>query len=247
VKGEMESVEVRRLTLLNFLKRTWGIFKTDFSPNTKVWYLRYLVNYALFKLLNKNLLKQMLYNLAKETNITKQEILIHNFDRWDILIILDACRYDIFRSIIFRFFKGELVPALSPANWTLDWLCKIWSKQIYKNIIYISASPFVNRQESSPFKAKNKFLQIIEAWKLGWDSKLLTVNPKFVSLYLKLLYSKHKADIKEGKVKIVAHYLQPHIPYIISFSIAKVYEYFLNSFIERNCICNKKLLAITLL
>ncbi len=48
---------------------------------------------------------------------------------WDLLIILDACRYDYFKKYAYRFFEKrfncKLFKAISPASHTYEWARKV--------------------------------------------------------------------------------------------------------------------------
>ena len=62
---------------------------------------------------------------------------------WDVIIILDACRYDYFKKTYPKFLKGKLKKVQSIASNTPGWLKKTF-KDIYKNIVYVSANPHIN-------------------------------------------------------------------------------------------------------
>ncbi|MFB6089061.1 MAG: hypothetical protein ABEK36_04755 [Candidatus Aenigmatarchaeota archaeon] len=69
-------------------------------------------------------------------------------EKWDYLIILDACRYDYFRDIYGNYFgKGIVRKAVSPATTTIEWLAKTFP-DYYEDMIYISSSPFVKSRTS---------------------------------------------------------------------------------------------------
>lgn len=144
----------------------------------------------------------------------KQELF--NVD-WDYLIILDACRYDIFEEVYDNYLNGELVKKESKGSSTLDWLVNNFKQK--KEINYFSSNPYINSKgialnESKwgascgyNWTAKNYFEEIIDIWDFGWNEELGTVHPKRVNETIV------KNSEKLNK-KTIIHYMQPHAPYI---------------------------------
>jgi len=103
-------------------------------------------------------------------------------EKWDFLIILDACRYDYFKDVYRNYLDGNVKKAISPALHTMDWLNKVFTG-FYDDIVYISANPYINSKievtdpHGNKYKGKKHFFKIIDVWKWGWDSKLGTVPP----------------------------------------------------------------------
>jgi len=128
---------------------------------------------------------------------------------WDILIILDACRYDYFSKI--NNIDGVLKKAYTYAVCTPQYLKNNFDS-LYKDIIYISAMPHLNSKgipiKYNNYVAKGKFFKIVDVWDWGFNPNLGTVHPKevnksaipFINLY------KNK--------RFVVHYAQPHEPYL---------------------------------
>ena len=131
---------------------------------------------------------------------------------WDYLIILDACRYDYFEKVYSEYFQGNVKKVLSPGNWTLEWLNNIFSSY-YKDIIYISANPYINSKISVGkgglgYDARKHFYKIVDVWDFGWDESLTTTPPKEVNETFFKYFGKYK------NYKYIIHYMQPHAPYI---------------------------------
>jgi len=122
-------------------------------------------------------------------------------DEVDVLIILDACRYDYFA--LCNDIKGELLKLYLKCESTLSWFNKTW--QEYRDAVYISANPNINSREIGHLHyAKNLFKKIIDVWDFGWDEKLGTVPPETVTEVAKNFMDEN----------LVVHYIQPHAPYI---------------------------------
>jgi hypothetical protein len=134
-------------------------------------------------------------------------------ENWDILIILDACRYDYFKKVYKKYIKkGTLKKAISPAKHTMEWLAKIFI-EYYDDIVYISATPRVNSKleiEELGFKfdGKKHFFKIIDVWDFGWNENLGTIPPENVTKTFLKIMKKYKEK------RFILHYKQPHAPYI---------------------------------
>lgn len=122
---------------------------------------------------------------------------------WKNLIILDACRFDLFNEVREKYnLKGELNAEYSNASETQEFLLKNFAQKFYKDIVYITANPFVDRL------VRDKFFKVISVWKDGWDDKCKTVLPSV--MYEKAL----KYIRKYPNKRIIIHFIQPHYPYI---------------------------------
>ena len=129
-----------------------------------------------------------------------QKELIHG-KPWKYLIVLDACRYDIFSTLVWEFLDGDLSEAWSPGSCTIEWLEATWTGKY--DIVYVSANPFVNSKVPvKGFFGRKHFLRVIDVWDFGWDEKLATVPPKNVS----------ESVPRVEKHRVVVHYIQPHFP-----------------------------------
>jgi hypothetical protein len=128
---------------------------------------------------------------------------------WDYLIILDACRYDYFSEIFPKYFQGELRKVISQGSSTIEW-CRKSFKEMYDNIIYVSANPFINSKiEVQNFNAKEHFYKVVDVWDWGWNDQLGTVHPRQVNEAV------HKFKESYPDKRFIIHYLQPHEPYLV--------------------------------
>ena len=153
-------------------------------------------------------------NIIKEGAKIKQTELIRKRD-WDILIILDACRYDIFKEMSQKMLgKNKVTKMISPATQTVEWLDKTFKEQDFSDVIYISSNPFVNSKGIIPeqggysFNANNHFKIIVDVWDTGWNPDISTVHPLDVNKAAIV-----SMDVRP-KFRYIIHYMQPHSPYI---------------------------------
>ena len=127
---------------------------------------------------------------------------------WDVLIILDACRFDYFEKSYSDFLKGKLHKKVTCGTNTPEWRNNNF-KDYYKDIVYISSNPYINgKSEVEGFDSKKHFVKVYDVWETHWDSKLGTVTPESVS-DVTLQAVKENPD-----KKLIVHYLQPHAPYL---------------------------------
>ena len=129
-------------------------------------------------------------------------------EKWDYLIILDACRYDYFSKVYKDYFLGELKKGISTGSSTPEWF-KNSFLDFYADVIYVSGNPYINsKQEIDECCAKKHFFKVIDVWDFGWSDKLGTVPPRKINEYLLNFRSFFPQK------RFIIHYLQPHEPYL---------------------------------
>lgn len=148
--------------------------------------------------------------MRNQTNVIKK------FD-WDILIILDACRYDKFmkyHKIITDNVKDYSLEPISTGQITFTrmWLFNTWGDKIYNNINYISANGYINSKgivietDKYAFNAKKHFGKIQDVWDYGYNHATRRVEPWTMAHYSKALI--------DTSMKNIIHFQQPHAPYL---------------------------------
>jgi hypothetical protein len=129
-------------------------------------------------------------------------------EKWDYLIILDACRFDFFSEIYEKYLDGKLAIKISPGCNTPQWFNNVF-KEKYDNIIYISANPYINSKiKIKNVDAKKHFYKIIDVWDTEWNDLLGTVHPREVNIITRKIIN----DFPNKR--LIIHYLQPHEPYL---------------------------------
>jgi len=129
---------------------------------------------------------------------------------WDVLIVLDACRYDVFRSVY-----GDGIGVKSAGSCTAEWFIKTFTRP-YKDTIYVSGNPFIADRERKTgdnryrVNASLIFKRVINAWDEGWREVegVYTVDPAFVATSAILAWNIHRPR------RMIVHFLQPHAPYL---------------------------------
>lgn len=122
------------------------------------------------------------------------------FERdWDSMLILDACRYDLFRAT--NELDGRLDSVQSPASQTTEFLEKTVDGETLADTVYVSANPQVTRVDAD-------FADVVPLWEDGWDDESRTVRPETVADDVL-----DRRDEYADK-RLVVHFVQPHIPFI---------------------------------
>ena len=135
-----------------------------------------------------------------------------------ILIILDTCRYDYFKEL--NTINGRLQKAKSSGSATMEWLTKTWTG--YYNAAYVSANPYIalRWRSLSGWLGSEHFKHVEEVWKWGFKQIVVgLVDESNDSISLETIPAPEVVKgvemvIEKGFTKIVAHFMQPHSPYI---------------------------------
>ena len=124
---------------------------------------------------------------------------------WDILLLMDACRYDSFLQLLNQIkFPCKITYSIeeyvSLGSGTMEFIEKNFVGRKFNNIIYITANPIPT------ILCKNCFYKNIPLWKFCWDKKYDTVPPEMAIKYSLPFIKKYRDK------RIIIHFLQPHFP-----------------------------------
>lgn len=123
-------------------------------------------------------------------------------ETWDNLLVLDACRVDLFEETIdiTQFDSYEVKQSLGSG--TREWITRNFSGPAADDIVYVTGSPVISRHIQT---AVHHF---VEVWKEGFDKEMGTVPPGQVAEAAR--NTKERFPDK----RLVVHFLQPHYPFI---------------------------------
>lgn len=131
---------------------------------------------------------------------------IFDYD-WDLLIVLDGCRYDLMTSVNSEYnFANEIEKKRSVGSKTTEWMNKTFSDRYRKELkktIYITGNP-----NSHKFANQKEFHLLDEVWRYGWDDELGTIPPKPITDRAISLSRSNNSQ------RMLLHYMQPHAPFI---------------------------------
>ncbi len=123
---------------------------------------------------------------------------------WDNLLILDACRYDLFESV--WDFEGELRPVVSRGSATPEFLRGNFRGRTLHDTVYVTTNPMYQRHAD---EIDVSFHDVINLWTGDtWNDEHETVLPEVVT------EEAVKAQEKYPNKRLLVHYMQPHYPFI---------------------------------
>lgn len=130
---------------------------------------------------------------------------------WDVLTILDACRFDTFRDV--ADLPGDLQKKESVECATAQVLREQLDGDNYHDTVYVTAMPVLyNGQQNQLINRKpirTEFHAQIDVWKEdGWDDEFKTVLPEVM-----LEHALEAAEEYPNK-RLIVHFSQPHCPFI---------------------------------
>jgi len=135
------------------------------------------------------------YNIAG-TDVTEED--------WDNLLLLDACRYDIFGEA--NIIEGRSESRESRGADTVEFLRGNFQGRTLHDTVYVTASPMLYRHRDH---IDVEFHDVINIWNdNGWDEEEKTVLPEPVTIA-----AREAADRYPTK-RLLVHYLQPHYPFV---------------------------------
>lgn len=148
----------------------------------------------------------------RKNAIDRQKPLIHQFINTDefALIVLDACRYDVFDDAYVNYISGELNKVWASGRWTAQYCKRTYTEKYqFKYITSIPVfSDFYFELRDMDFRPSNHIQNIVHMWDHEWDASLGTTPPEEITDEALRHANSHEPT------RIVAHYAQPHVPYI---------------------------------
>ena len=120
---------------------------------------------------------------------------------WDNLLLLDACRYDLFEK--YNNLPGELERYYSVASNTAEYVRRTFDGKRYPDIVCVTSTPKYFKPN-----VEDSFHDIIHVWEDDWDEEYRTVLPEVMNKRV------IKVSEEYPNKRILAHYIPPHQPFI---------------------------------
>lgn len=130
----------------------------------------------------------------------KQGIQVMEQD-WDNLIVLDACRFDLFEA--HNTIDGDLSKVISGGSHTVEFLQTNFSDKTHLDTVYVTATPQFRRTGAHDYVFKT-----IDVWRDRWNDDFETVTPDAMADAVREAHSEFPEK------RIVGHFVQPHYPFI---------------------------------
>lgn len=130
-------------------------------------------------------------------------------EQWDIALVLDACRYDIFEEVHKEYLPSGKLEKRIGASDTFDWLHSVFNGSKTNDMVYVSAHPGINGKGVAwgDFNANERFYKVYDAWLTAWDWNIGSSLPGGVAEVAAKAISHHIDR------RVVIHFMQPHFPY----------------------------------
>lgn len=130
---------------------------------------------------------------------------------WDNLLLLDACRYDLFEEALDEHpLPGELGRRHSLDSATPKYLRKNFGGGTHHDIVYVTANPYVTTKLPA-----GTFHEVDSVWKDGWDEEKSTVLPETMADR-----AIEMAEAYPNK-RLIVHFNQPHAPFVGDVSLGE--------------------------
>lgn len=124
---------------------------------------------------------------------------------WDVCIVLDACRYDLFAEC--SSLPGTFSRATSRASCTKEWLRANFDGRNARDVVYVTANPQLSDNRDA---VDVSFHAVEDVWRHGWDPDAKTVPPE------RTTERALGAAAEYPNKRLLIHYLQPHYPFLTS-------------------------------
>lgn len=120
---------------------------------------------------------------------------------WDNLLILDACRYNMFAGHIDL--GGTLESRISLGSSSEEFLERNFGDGTFHDTVYVNANPYIPRLSLD----EGTFHAVIDC--LGeWDKQLQTIRPETVARAARDAHERYPDK------RLIIHFMQPHAPFI---------------------------------
>jgi hypothetical protein len=125
---------------------------------------------------------------------------------WDNLIILDACRLDLFKE--YNTIDGDLSTRQSRGSNTVEFLRGNVASRDLWDTVYITANPQLNNHQDA---LNPSFYAVHNIWAGdNWDDDQRTVLPETLASEARKIIPKYPDK------QLIIHFVQPHMPFIDS-------------------------------
>lgn len=131
-------------------------------------------------------------NSADGTHVAEED--------WDNLIILDACRFDMFNEQ--NNLSGDLQRRRSLGSESWEFLRENFAGEEHHDTVHVTANPHATKLPDKTFHA------VVDLLEDGWDPDQRTVLPET------MVASTQQAADQFPDKRLLIHFMQPHFPFI---------------------------------
>lgn len=161
-----------------------------------------------------------LYRRRRDMRLQKE--LIDETTQQDefVIVMLDACRFDYFSRVYPEYFEGDVQVAWASGNNTPNYFANTWTDDY--ELTYVSASPWASdlawesktieeplvSASNHGYRPSRHLSDVKHIWLSRWDVTQFTVPPEETT------EAAMNRAATSDRTRMIAHYLQPHRPYI---------------------------------
>ncbi|WP_254524500.1 hypothetical protein [Natrinema caseinilyticum] len=131
----------------------------------------------------------------------------HVYDEeWDLLVVLDACRYDLATEVEDEYDWLSVESSYSVGGASREWIRKTFGDGYRDEVArtaYVTGNPFSDNLLSGA-----EFALLDEVWERDWDYEAGTIRPN--TLTDRAIHHHRERDPE----RMVVHYMQPHHPFV---------------------------------
>lgn len=121
---------------------------------------------------------------------------------WDTLVVLDACRADLFAERAPLLTYDDYRTVTSRGSTTREWVRQNFAGGDFGDTVYVTSNPYVSRE------AGDAFHKLVECWLDDFDDELKTVPPDAV------VDAALRAHEEYPDKRVIVHLMQPHHPFV---------------------------------
>lgn len=121
---------------------------------------------------------------------------------WDNLIILDACRVDLFEEIVDLDQFNSYQRVTSRGSATHEWALRNFSHRTFGDTVYITGNPLISQH------VPDVWHRLIETWKTDFSDDVGAILPDAVT------EDALDAHRNYPQKRLIIHYVQPHCPFL---------------------------------
>jgi len=138
---------------------------------------------------------------------------------WDNLLLLDACRYNLFEEV--ANLPGDLSAVESKGTNTIQFLKGNLTGHDLLDTVYVTANPQFHKIRE---ELDCEFHDVIDLWRVDWDDTIQTVRPEVTAS------ATLQATEEYPNKRLFVHFNQPHVPFIgeagkENFSIEEIIDH----------------------
>lgn len=126
---------------------------------------------------------------------------------WDVLLVLDACRYDLMLEVADEYdFVEEVERFTSTASSSRQWMSKNFVPGYAEEMAgtaHVTGNPFSQRCLDP-----DDWARLDEVWRYAWDEDLGTIRPRPLTDRAVAAWRDLEPE------RMIVHYMQPHYPFI---------------------------------